>query len=343
MKLAEVLLYKGEERGYYGRLSLEPLLKQALRSELGEAVERVRFVLLFHRVPDDEPIEGQPELVNLLPSHGELDLLALDDRKLVYRHGYSVRDLFGPVLRELVGRIDPAETRWSFRISHPVLDRERHIRPVPQIEGTVDVDLHEPRHLPFSVNKVDEPEIASVKPEELGIDGKLDPINVLLPEHVHRLLLRDLPLSHRIEEGGFLLGTVRRAAGDDQRFLVQITEVTPAQSAGAGAGHFTFTGDSFSAVNRLIGERGRGEELIGWYHTHPFPPSRRMGLSAVDVDLHFATFRRPWQVAGLINVTNDQRVLRFYGRVGSEMRVCAQWICDERDRYSFAGTRLGDR
>ena len=39
-----------------------------------------------------------------------------------------------------------------------------------------------------------------------------------------------------------------------------------------------------------------------------------MGLSSIDVDLHMATFQRPWQVAALINLRRRSRLLRFYGR-----------------------------
>jgi proteasome lid subunit RPN8/RPN11 len=170
----------------------------------------------------------------------------------------------------------------------------------------------------------------------------ITPINVMMTDATKSLLLKDLPLSQRIEEGGFFLGTVRAIAGEQTRYLVEITAVTPAQSSGAGKGHFTFTADSFAAVNQLRAERGQGEELVGWYHTHLFEAGTGLGLSDVDLDLHFATFRRPWQVAGLLNVTKHRRVLRFYGRQDNDMRACTQWIRHERDRYLPAGVGVDD-
>jgi proteasome lid subunit RPN8/RPN11 len=341
MTIAEIQLYKGIGRAYYGRLALHPLLQKALGEAVVDGAEEVRFVLIFHDVVETEPIPGPPELVNMLTSHAELDVLAMRGKNMVFRKRYPVRELLGPALRDLVTRIDPEEATWAFRISHPTLDADRDAtRPAPEIEGALDVDLQRPRHVPFTVTKADEPEIGSVSASELGIDdSEIGPVIVLLPNRIITLL-GELPLHRRIEDGGFLIGTVRRLTEDENRYVVEITEVAPAQSAGAGAGHFTFTGDSFSTVNKWLAESGTGGQLVGWYHTHPFAAGPVMGLSSVDVDLHFATFRRPWQVAGLINVTGRKRVLRFYGRTTNEMTLCEQWIANERDRYSITGTRL---
>ena len=65
------------------------------------------------------------------------------------------------------------------------------------------------------------------------------------------------------------------------------------------------------------------------------------GLSMIDIETHFATFRRAGQVAGLINLFDRRRVLRFFGKVEDEMRECPLWIGDERGRYRVAGTSLG--
>ncbi len=340
MTIAEVMLFKGDRPRprYFGRLSLEPLLREAL----DEADEDITFVLVFHQVGEDAPVEDR--LVNLLPDFGELDVLAVRGKQVVYRRKFGVGALLGPVLRRFVDRIDADEPHWSFRISHPVLDGERSYRKAPSIEGAVDVNLHRPNNQPlFTINKVEEPAVAEVRPADHGMPEEyLTPINVLMTPATQSLLLSDLPLSQRIEEGGFFLGTVRAIAGGDTRYLVEITAVTPAQSSGAGKGHFTFTADSFAAVNQLRAERGQGEELVGWYHTHLFEAGTGLGLSDVDLDLHFATFRRPWQVAGLLNVTKHRRVLRFYGRQDNDMRACTQWIRHERDRYLPAGVGVDD-
>ncbi len=47
-----------------------------------------------------------------------------------------------------------------------------------------------------------------------------------------------------------------------------------------------------------------------------------MGLSSIDVRLHFTTFRIPWQLAGLVNLEAERRVLRFYVRDHDNMALC---------------------
>jgi proteasome lid subunit RPN8/RPN11 len=156
---------------------------------------------------------------------------------------------------------------------------------------------------------------------------------------IHGQFLWDMPLASRMEEGGFLLGRVTKAS--DEAHIVEITHVTPAHRSGAGIIHFTFTGESFLAVARLIEERGQSEDLVGWYHTHLFGVDFSMGLSPIDIDLHLATFQRPWQVAALINIQNGGRILRFYGRDEQKLREYDQWISDDSGRYRPASPALG--
>ncbi|SDG78894.1 hypothetical protein SAMN05421505_10827 [Sinosporangium album] len=355
--IAEIELYKGRRRTYYGRLVLQQVLFEALNDahpgllpraedvEKSERSERPRFVLHFHDAEDTGRIPGEPEVTNVRADFGHLDLRVLVGGAVVHERHYSVSELLGDVLAKLLSRIDPDERVWGFAIRHPALGAMARSRRAPEVEGAVDIDLKETRNLPFTVQRIEERQDA-VDPASLGISpGRLGPINVIMSEEVCDLLAEGLPLSTSIEEGGFLLGRLSPAAGAPDRLMVEVTHVTPAERSGASATHFTFTGDSFTAVNRLIVERGQGEDLVGWYHTHLFSAAVAMstgtGLSGTDVDLHFATFRRPGQVAGLINLHEDTRLVRFYGRVGDRMAECGVWSRDERGRYSMRRDALG--
>jgi hypothetical protein len=64
--------------------------------------------------------------------------------------------------------------------------------------------------------------------------------------------------------------------------------------------------------------------MLGWYHTHLFAATDDIGLSTIDFRLHFTTFRLPWQIAGLVNLDGQQRVLRFYVRQHDTMALCPQ-------------------
>lgn len=347
--ITEIELYKGDGRAYYGRLLLTRVLVDALnaehpgllpRGEYPEVAEHTRFVLRFHNVEDTDDPSQEPRLVNMRSGFGHVDLIVTVDSLVVHRAHYTVSRLLGAPLARLLRRLEPDEREWGFAVNHPALGEQENSRPTPEVEGSVDIDLRCPRVTPFTMEKIEGPPPEEVDSGDLGIHpDHLGPVNVLLPEAVRRRLHHDLPLSETIEEGGFLLGTVRRAAGAEERLLVEITHVTPAERSGASAVHFTFTGDSFSAVNRLITEGGEERRLVGWYHTHLFSPEVGMktgtGLSTTDVDLHFTTFRRTGQVAGLINIHDAGRTVRFYGRVGDRMVESTVWSRDEHGRYSL--------
>ncbi|MEU7898000.1 JAB N-terminal domain-containing protein [Nonomuraea sp. NPDC049152] len=336
----EIELYKGEQETYHARLALAPVLREALKELVGLATDETRLFMELHRERDPNPIMGPPRLVNLGEEVGFLTLTAVRRGETIYEGKHSVNELVGSVLTGVVTRLDPAETHWSFRIRAGLFDLDAG-RPTPQVEGAVQVDLQRRKRLPFTVTKVEGAEAELVDPAALGLDpGRLGPVNVLMPGEVHVQLTGGMKLSERLEEGGFLIGRVSRAA---DAHLVEITHVTPAHRSGAGAIHFTFTGDSFLAVNQMIADRGKGEELVGWYHTHLRGVDVGMGLSATDVDLHRATFLRPWQVAALLNLSRNGRTLRFYGRAadGERLEQCSQWVADERGQYRRTSPGVG--
>jgi len=66
-----------------------------------------------------------------------------------------------------------------------------------------------------------------------------------------------------------------------------------------------------------------------------------LALSSVDVELHHSTFGQPWQVAGLINVTRNERLLRFYAATDTNMEECPLWVLHERDGHRATRVDLG--
>jgi proteasome lid subunit RPN8/RPN11 len=214
-------------------------------------------------------------------------------------------------------------------------------QPLP--EGSVEVNPGEPRSMPFSIRKADEPAPPLLDRKKYRMDletALLERVNVLLPRDIVELL-RTLQLSGQVEEGGFLTGQVFRADQLGKHQFVRISRVLPAEHSRASRVHFTFTSDSFQAMSQQLAAK-EDERLVGWWHTHPHGIGTEMGLSETDVDLHHSTFRQPWQVAGLINLRRNQRMIRFYATEANDMRECPLWTPDERDGYRHAGTRLGD-
>ncbi|KUN02851.1 hypothetical protein AQI95_25300 [Streptomyces yokosukanensis] len=346
---ATVLLYKGTSFDLVGKMTLSSLMVEALRRDLpgGDQEEPLIMHLRYVRRPDPRLVDGPRTIHNLRSQIGRLGVIVSQGGETLIDREYPVRELLGPVLQHVVQQLDADEQVWGFCIDHPSLSGLALGRSTPEVEGTMDLNLRESRRS-FTVRKVAEPPVPGVDPADLGIDTTgLGQVTVLLSGDI-RSHLHEMKLSHRLEEGGFLLGTVRRVLGPDpadraerasdngesaaDRYLVEINEVTPAEHSGAGALHFTFTGDSFREVNQRITASGQDRQLMGWYHTHLFS-GNDSGLSSIDVDLHLGTFRQPWQVAGLINLSGDDRLLRFYARSGDSVRECEQWVKDDRGRY----------
>ena len=354
---AEIELFKGLRRAYFGSLSIAMLLVEALRDKLdtGEAefnsrgsLWRTRVLLHFSDPAELDGLNRVRPIEEMRDSLGWLTIQIKAAGRVLHEGKYGIGELMGAELKRLLRRIDPDERDWAFAFRN-LGTTGTELRVAPDVEGAVDVDLREAaRPLPFSIQPVDVPAPEGIDVAALGIDPEaLGPVSVLVTKEVHELMLDLLPLSERIEEGGFLLGRIQPASTSPGRHIAHVTYVTPAARAGASAVHFTFTPDSFTEVNQLLAERSRGEELVGWYHTHLFSAATDIGtetgLSTIDIETHFATFRRAAQVAGLINLSGRRRVLRFFAKVDDEMRECPVWIGDDRGRYRVAGTGLGRR
>ncbi len=338
-----------EEHGAAHRFSLDTLVAESLAPVLGHLAEHVSLRYTFSRGNDPEPFEGPPRLVNLRSGYGEVYVRALFDGVEQYGHKHTVRALLGPPLARRLRELEPDVPSWSFQVDYPALNQEEVVpdRPTPHVEGVAEVDISGPsRRPPLSVRKMADPEIGTVDPARLGIEpDDLGAVTVLLTPDVQESLATGLRMSNEIEEGGFLSGEVWRVAGEAEKaekYVVLVRNVTPAEHSGASLTHFTFTGDSFQAMNQALAGYADGELLLGWYHSHLFSLTDLPGLSTVDVDLHFRTFRRPWQVAGLINIAaNGSRLVRFFSRVENEMKECGQWVHDERGQYSAVRPSMG--
>lgn len=76
-----------------------------------------------------------------------------------------------------------------------------------------------------------------------------------------------------VELGGALVGYYCQDSSG--RRFTQITGFIPAHHGIERGGTFTFTPDSWSQIIRDQETRGKGEEILGWVHSHPsygYPP-----------------------------------------------------------------------
>lgn len=304
--------------------------------------EAVRLLVLQSPAPQYDSARGGG-LPLLLPRLGNLNVIVERDGKVVYRHPHPVAEVVGAALADWLDAQHAHEPMAGFAVCPPGIKLVlRGHRPRPDVEGEVDVggEAEAPR---FTIRPLPEPPLPERRLADFAVvpdvvDDPAEPADgavTVLIDVVVLEALRTARYSDEMEEGGFLLGRAY-VDPDDGRHLLHVTGAVDAQHTGASLLHFAFTGDSFSAVKRLIGRERPDERLVGWYHTHLFAATEAMGLSSIDLQLHFTTFRIPWQVAGLVNLaqTSDDRVVRFYVRDGNTMKRCPVHV--------LAPTGMGD-
>ncbi|WP_433824590.1 JAB N-terminal domain-containing protein [Actinoplanes sp. CA-015351] len=321
---------RGPNGDYHERINLEETLLAAARREMGLTAD-VPVALAVVQGPDRGHSVRNPDVVNVDPHYGSVVFTMSADAGIGQAQHRYLSEFLGPYLQEHLRRSEPGEQHWEFRIiTAEGADDLR--RPAPLVDKAVEVDMGRPRTRQARIRRVEGPDLAAFDPAEHDVDpGDLRATNVVLTAETHQQLNETLPLSDRTETGGFLAGTAHTVAGRPGAHLVRVTRVIPAEHTGAGPAQFTFTPDSFVALSGLLDEAS-GEVLLGWYHSHLFSSASRLALSGTDVALHFRTFQRPFQVAGLINYTFRERTVRFYARDGDQMRECPQWVEDEHAR-----------
>lgn len=335
MTVLEVELFRSDDYVSAGQVPLVPLLRRVFEPLIGQSLAGTRFELLFLPVPDRRTLSGQPSLINLRSSHGYVQVRIMHNAGVLYQHPHSVREIIGRPLQELLLERGEDETHWGFGVRGPGLDRIALVRPAPEMVNRVDIPPRRRRTDLFHIEEVAAPDPPRADLASLGVakaEGTWLPddpaqVAVVVAPSVLRDLTEELPFSDEVEEGGFLAGHVYRDESRSEGHLVRVSAALRAERTGASMFHFTFTGESFLRVSELLAERARGEQLIGWYHTHLFEATSAIGLSSIDVDLHTSTFHQPWQVAALVNIASDGgRMLRFYRADGRKMAQAPYWV-----------------
>jgi hypothetical protein len=311
-------IYRSDDYVSVGRLDLLAVVQTTFERMLGQRLDDTEFQLVFHRINDDQRPSGKPSVVNLQRAFGYVHVRITRDGKVLYQHLHSLRELMTAPLRTLLTRLAPEETHWGFGISGiPESPRKPSASDARLIAAAAGGD--EP-----AMSRVEELPDEEAPPGDgrrLGAPPDAgDDLAVVLARAVYDRLTTGLPHSTEVESGGFLVGRLFRDTTVDGRHLVLIDDVLPAQRTAATTSRLTFTGESFLRANHALSRRP-GERLLGWWHTHLFPATERFGLSSADVDLHLRTYRRPWQVAALLNLDEAGWTLRCYARRGREMAL----------------------
>lgn len=311
-----------------------PFLEQLAGHELevGEAT----LLMYAEPAPPDPAAFDLPAYRSSLWGWARAVILSGDE--LLYYHPHTLEEVMAPGLRRLLTGL-PEGLVAGWRLAGPSF-AGTEARPVPTVFGAVAALPHDPsRPRPFRLRRVPPPPPPVARASDLGAGplpldwasaSRTERVRIVVDEEVHQDLMARRRWDPEVEEGGFLLGRVYEDADAPGRYLLRLTAAPAAQVTGASYFSFTFTGDSFVAINEEITRRALGEELLGWYHSHLFGSHGDLGLSSIDLRLHAETFRLPWQVAGLVNLGREGRVLRFYAREGAGMSLCHHEVVARR-------------
>ena len=133
---------------------------------------------------------------------------------------------------------------------------------------------------------------------------------VVVAQHVIAEMM-DYTLAHRdSERAGFLLGKLGQDVETDALFLVCTAQVVaqaefPNENS-SSLTHFRFAPELFCDVRRVIDLRNKGEVVLGWWHSHPWPFACQKGqecectsifFSSADFSVMETAFSAPYQVA----------------------------------------------
>lgn len=130
------------------------------------------------------------------------------------------------------------------------------------------------------------------------------------------------------EIGGILIGHLCRDTEAGSALFLQVTSLIPARHTLSESTKLTFTAETWSAVDAAIQLRRGGEQMIGWFHSHPAKywcspkcslearrkcPLGRSFFSSEDCNLHRTVFPMAHCVALVITHTDDGLRYALFG------------------------------
>lgn len=114
---------------------------------------------------------------------------------------------------------------------------------------------------------------------------------------------------NQAEQGGLLLGKVFRR--ENGTFFTLITHALPAKKAEGSMKHLHF---SHLVWEELLEKAElQGEQVVGWYHTHP--RYLRVYMSETDLKTQASFFYEPWHIAMIFNPQKKIQAT-FFGAQG---------------------------
>ncbi len=337
--MIELEVFREPNHTFERRIALKDVLRRFFEELMDRDLSEASFIIQLMDWDDDDfpgPLSARAGDDGALYAY----VTVVEDHRIIYQHPHPVEEILVIPLRRLLASTRPGVKSWAFRLVGDGVGKASMILPVPEVAGRVDLHPAERRRGVFHIEELPDDDPPTTTLRDLNVrlatrDGMAEvdpeaPLGIVIDRRVHAELLQR-PFSSAVEEGGFVIGHRYSDAEVPGRSLLVVTSIVTAESTGASLLRFTFTGESFLRVADLVARRGRDEHILGWFHTHLFPASSGFALSSVDVRLHETTFARPWQVAALINLDGDQRVLRWFWLRGGNVHEAPVWTAERDD------------
>ena len=99
-------------------------------------------------------------------------------------------------------------------------------------------------------------------------DAAADHVPAFAPRRVLDEITTLTKRASPLETGGALVGHLKRDAKAQTVFAV-VTAQIPAEHTEASTVRLAFSSDTWGAMRQAIAERGQGEMMLGWWHSHP--------------------------------------------------------------------------
>jgi len=183
-------------------------------------------------------------------------------------------------------------------------------------------------------------------------EADADDVRVFVPQRVLEEASALAGEAGANETGGVLIGHVHRDERDGDLF-VRVTAQLPARHTESSATRLTFTAATWTDVRGALALRGRGEIMLGWWHSHPVRdwcrecPIERQRACALahgffsehDRALHRAVFSAAYSVGLVINEGIDTPTFSMFGWRQGLIEERAFGVTDAtRPASAFQGT-----
>lgn len=139
---------------------------------------------------------------------------------------------------------------------------------------------------------------------------------VYVAEHVVQTMIEHSLKNKEREEAGFLSGYLCQDPDGGELFSICTDQIVadggaerPVDETGCSVVQFQFSPEIFYHAQQIVAHRNKGETLLGWWHSHPWPftcqktdrcKCTSLFFSAADVEVMEAAFAAPYQVAVVI-------------------------------------------